>query len=418
MSQPKVRHQMRYWKATPVLAAGLLLAGCAEPLPQPVAEPVSVAPALTSDQDTRILEQVNAVLATADAARNPMRLSERLTGPALAVRTSQLEVAAQREDDELVTELPSTYQQIIVPTTETWPRTMYAITDVGEALAPPRLLALEQASPREPYKLWGWVQLRPGVAMPAFADPRVGSAELSPDDGSLRFTPREVVEQYADLLTNGDASPYVGNFEPIEEDTFRSFLGTWISAQEQALQGDRVRGTYSFTVRPLPDTEIKAIRTVLMDGTDDGALVLFALEADERLEAMEGAILTPQTMTAKALLEGATFTNVLTARYLDMVALYVPPAGSTEPIMLLGYSHVQTAAGTTADGAAAAPAAEGDTTAGDEATTETTAAPEEGANQDAAPGDEATTGEDNANTDDAAGDGEPTAEDGDNANQE
>lgn len=406
MSQPKVRHLMRRWRATPLLATSLLFAGCAEPVPEPVVEAASIVPALTSDQDARILERVNAVLATADAARNPTRLSERLTGPALAVRTSQLEVAAQREDDELVTELPSTYQQIIVPTTDTWPRTMYAITDVGEALAPPRLLALEQASPRDPYKLWGWVQLRPGVAMPAFADPRVGSAELGPDDGSLRFTPREVVEQYADLLTNGDASPYVGNFEPIEEDTFRSFLSTWISAQEQALQGDRVQGIYSFTVRPLPDTEIKAVRTVLMDGTDDGALVLFALEADERLEAMEGAILTPQTMTAKALLDGATFTNILTARYLDMVALYVPPAGSTEPIMLLGYSHVQTAAGTT--DTAAAPAAE-------EAPAEATEEPTESATE-PEPTAEATNGADNA--DDAATANDATANDGDAATDE
>ena len=331
------------------LTFALLAAGCAEELVPELAavpEETVATPALSDTQFDRILAEVNESIAEADGERDPELLTSRVTGPALTVRTSQLNVAEIRDDDSLVTLLPDTFQQIIVPTTATWPRTMFAITDVGDEFSPPRLLALTQDDPRDDYQLWAWVQLRPGVLMPAFAHVTIGSEELAENDTSLRFTPAEAVEQYADLLTNGDDSEYVDNFEPAIDDPFRTFLYTWVTAQQEALDADRVEGTFSLEVVPMPGEPVKAIRAANLDSPAEpgGAMVMAALVSSEQLEAMEGAVLTPQTQTAQALLEGATFTNVLTATYTDMIALYIPPAGSTEPIKLLGYSHVQTGA--------------------------------------------------------------------------
>lgn len=345
MTNPrKVTNIIVQRKAKAVLAAALaggLLAGCAvDPLPVLQAEPVTGQPVLTQDQTFTVLDDVSAALAAATTSRNPELLTQRLTGPALTVRTSQLEVAATRDDNEQITVIPDTFQQIIVPTTETWPRTMFAIT-ASEQLQLPRLLALVQDSAREPYRLWGWVQLQPGVIMPAFDDPRIGSEEVPPDngEGTLVMSPAEAIRQYADLLVNQDGSAYANNFQPLADDQLRFHLAGWRAAQETALQGERIEGTYAFAAEPAEGVSVKAVRSY-----DGGAMVMGEIHTFERLEAMEGAVLAPQTMTAQALLYGQEFTNILTASYVDIIALYIPPAGSGQVVTLLGYSHIQTGA--------------------------------------------------------------------------
>jgi hypothetical protein len=326
------------------LLVSTLAGGCApDPLPIPAAAPEAVSPALNQEQTLGILDNVSGTLTAATDTRDPDLLGERVTGPALAVRTSQLQVAAIRDDNDQVTVIPNSYQQLIVPTTETWPRDLFVITTGTETLQPPRLLVLEQANPRAPYQLWAWVQLLPGVLMPAFADPRVGSEAVAPDDTEAGLSPAEAVRQYADLLQNGQNSEFTGNFEPEADDALRSWLTGWRSAQETALQGERIEGTYYFSATP-SESGVKAVRSA-----DGGVMVMAELTVNERLEAMEGAVLAPRTPTALALLEGQEFTNVLTATYIYLIALYIPPAGSNEGITLLGYSNPQVGASVTYD---------------------------------------------------------------------
>jgi len=325
-----------------IVTLSSIVSGCApDALPTPAPSPPVSGPALTQDQTNAVLDQVAATLSSATDSRDPSVLPVRLSGPALAVRTSQLQVAAVRDDNSQITVIPDTYQQLIVPTTEHWPRTLFAITAVTDQLQPPRLLALEQYNARDPYRLWGWVQLMAGVTMPAFADPRVGSDEVPADDaeGTLVMSPQEAIRQYADLLVNGEASSFVANFQPQSEDEFRSHIAGWSAAQEAALQGERIEGTYYITANPAEGSPVKAVRSA-----DGGAMVMGEINTFERLQAIEGAVLAPQTMTAQALLYGQQFTNILTASYVDMVALYIPPAGSGQVVTLLGYSHIQTGA--------------------------------------------------------------------------
>jgi len=319
----------------------LLVSGCA-PSPVPVLHPVEIpsGPVLTQDQTYQLLDHVTIILNAASTARDPAQLSERLTGPALAIRTSQLQVAQIRDDDSQVTDIPDTYQQLIVPTTENWPRTLFAITAVTGQLQPPRLLALVQDTARDRYRLWGWVQLQPGVTMPAFNDPRVGSAEVAADDSAeLLMSPAEAIRQYADLLVHQNESEYAPNFQPLEDDQLRSLLAGLREAQETALLGERIEGTYYFDAVPAEGVAVKAVRSA-----EGGAMVMGEIHTSERLTAMEGAVLRPSTLTAQALLEGQEFTNLLTASYVDVIALYVPPADSGEVVRLLGYSHIQTGA--------------------------------------------------------------------------
>ncbi len=102
-----------------------------------------------------------------------------------------------------MTELPTEAQQVVIPTTQTWPRTSFAVSVQPENLQTPRLSVLEQDTARGDYQLWAWVRLLPGVTMPSFADPSIGSEDVAPDDSSLLVTPTDAVAQYADVLNLG-----------------------------------------------------------------------------------------------------------------------------------------------------------------------------------------------------------------------
>ena len=319
-----------------LLATALVTVACAEALPQ-LQEPEALpGPILSQEQSQHVLDSINAALSAATASHDPDLLQGRVTGPALTVRTSQLLVASILGSDDLVTDLPDSQEQVILTTTHTWPRTSFAITSRPEDMQPQRLIALEQNSAREDYQMWAWVQLLPGITMPQFAHPQVGSPEVAPDDDSLVVAPQDAVAQYADLLMMGQMSVFTDNFQPLEEDPLRSFMAEWTAAQEAVLSAERVEGTHSLSVTPLAGAPIRAVRT-----ESGGAMVMAALSMSEQMQAVEGAYLEPSTQTALALLEGQERTNQLSAQYIDMIALYIPAAGSDQPISLLGYTHVQ-----------------------------------------------------------------------------
>ena len=175
--------------ASALVVSSTLLAGCADELPQPQAGEAFSGPVLTEEQDTQVFTAVADTVAKADKALKSDALKPRVSGPAYEVRKSQLAVAKKRDNAEFVTDIPSESQQMIIPTTEGWPRTSFSITSSTEDLETPRLVAFEQASARSDYKMWSWVQLIPGQSMPSFADATMGSEAVAADDDSLAASP-------------------------------------------------------------------------------------------------------------------------------------------------------------------------------------------------------------------------------------
>ncbi len=324
--------------ASAVVVTSMLLAGCAKDLPTPDPEPAAEGPALSQDQEAAVLESVVAVLSKSTESGDAKPLGNRVTGPALEVRKSQLQVAKVRGDNDLVTSVPSTFLQLVAPTTTEWPRTAYAITEATENLETPRLVVLEQAEARQAYRMWAWVQLVPGVTMPAFADSEIGSEAVGADDESLAVSPRAALERYADLLTKGTKeSGHAKSFDLLEGD-----LVNRIQADASNLRKSdsfkEADGEYSMSFS-LRKGDMRAVRTA-----DGGALVVGVLVGKELVKAEEDAKVPPLTRTQEALLDGEDPTNVLRTQYTDMIALYVPPSGSEDKIRPLGYSHVATQA--------------------------------------------------------------------------
>lgn len=314
-----------------VLATGLL-AGCAEELPTPKPEAPVAAAVVTQAQERKILDKVSGVVEGVTKSKEADSLGERLSGPALNIRETQLKVAGARKDDEPLTDLNMEMQQVILPSDQEWPRSSFAITVQPKDLTTPVLMAFDQAKAREQYKLWGWVRLLPGVTMPQFAEADLGSAAVPADDASLKETPETVIKQYASVLTVDKDSKYAGNFA---DDDLRQFFRDYGKLQVDAINKEECKGAFEVAYEPTKDP-VKAVRTA-----DGGALVLAAMISKETITAREdGCEIGPPTKTTQALWGDADKTNVVEVNYEDMVAMYVPPKDSEDQISLVGYEHV------------------------------------------------------------------------------
>ncbi|MFC8798863.1 hypothetical protein ACFT2C_14100 [Promicromonospora sp. NPDC057138] len=312
-------------------AAFVLLAGCTVEPPTPAPEPPVVAAVVSAAQERKILDRVSGVVEAADDATKADSLAARLSGPALLMRQAELKAAAARGDDDGLTDLTMQMQQVILPSDQGWPRTSYAIAMQPEDGRVPVLTVFEQPTAREQYKLWGFVQLLRGVTMPRFAEAELGSATVAADDKSLKVSPQAAVEQYASVLTVDERSKYA---DSVADDELRQDLRESGENQIAAIEKEDGEGSFEVAYEPTKDP-VKAVRTA-----DGGAVVLAALLSQETLEAEEGWRLTPLAPSAKALWGDAEGTDVMKVAYRDMVALYVPPAGSEDQISLLGFHRV------------------------------------------------------------------------------
>jgi hypothetical protein len=314
-----------------LLATGLL-AGCAEELPTPKPEAPVAEAVVTQSQERKVLDKVAGVVADVTKVGQAKALEERLTGPALSIRETQLQVAAARKDTEPLTDLTMEMQQVILPSDQEWPRNSFAITVQPKDLTTPVLMAFEQADAREQYKLWGWVRLLPGVTMPQFAEADLGSPAVPPDDKSLKVSPETAIAQYASVLTVDQRSKYAENFA---DDDLRQFFRDYGKLQVDAINKEECKGAFEVAYEPTKDP-VKAVRTA-----DGGALVIAAMISKETITAREdGCEIGPPTKTTQALWGDADVTNVVEVNYEDMVAMYLPPEGSNDQISLVGYEHV------------------------------------------------------------------------------
>jgi hypothetical protein len=316
-----------------VLATGLL-AGCAEELPTPKPEAPVAAAVVTQSQERKILDKVAGVVEEVSKVGQAGALEERLTGPALSIRETQLKVAAARKDTEPLTDLTMEMQQVILPSDQEWPRSSFAITVQPKDLTTPVLMSFEQSTARDQYKLWGWVRLLPGVTMPQFAEADLGSPAVPADDKSLKVSPETAIAQYASVLTVDERSKYADNFA---DDDLRQFFRDYGKLQVDAINKEECKGAFEVAYEPTKDP-VKAVRTA-----DGGALVMAAMISKETITAREeGCEIGPPTKTTQALWGDAGVTNVVEVNYEDMVAMYLPPEGSDDQISLVGYEHVPT----------------------------------------------------------------------------
>lgn len=328
--------QVRRVAALPAVlgATALLLAGCAVAPPVPAPEAPTVAAVVSETQERKILDAVATTVAEHDEPSSAKGLAERVTGPALAMREAELRLAAETGNERWRTDLSTDTQQVVLPSDKGWPRTSYAVQPDGPIA--PALMVFDQASAREQYQLWGYVSLVPGVSLPPFADPGLGSAAVAPDDdASLVSAPQDALAGYAEVLTDGEAAKGTAAYD---DDRLRQELRQLEKSQTEVPGWKTTEGKYSFAAKVDESTGLRAVRTA-----DGGALVVGGLTSTQTIElGQEGAEIKADALppAQQALLGDRAVTGRLRTSYQDLVALYVPSAGSEHKITLVGFRHL------------------------------------------------------------------------------
>jgi len=315
--------------AAAVLAGSGTAAQAASPSPQPSGSASSPAkeavgsPVLLDAQFRRILEQVSSATDAGDAAKDAAKLADRVAGPELEIRTQNYKIRSQVGSYEPRMPVRSTKLLTTVVTSDRdWPRSVLAVTQ-GEGNVVPQILTLVQQSPRENYKLMETTPLQPGTTFPNIS--RGGTDTLAASDKSgLLYSGEEAMSGLADRLTSAD-SPFKDKL--VEGDSSPYIADTLSYQAEVAKAGEN--GNFSFTHKVVPES------TVVFRTSDGGALVLgrinFGFEGTPKAAGDKLSI----GDDAAALAGGKETTTGMVLNFAESMAVYVPPAGSTDPMKLV-----------------------------------------------------------------------------------
>ncbi|HLT85095.1 MAG TPA: hypothetical protein VKZ83_12755 [Phototrophicaceae bacterium] len=316
--------------AAGVATTALLLAGCAGDVPQPEPEPAATAPQPVLDESRieRVLEDVEETLDAGDAALDAELLTDRLAGPALAMRQAEYRLAEASDGERTPTPLTTNSQVEVVAATDEWPRSLYVISHVPDDANLPLLLVLTQEDARSQYKLWFWTSLLPGAQTPSTARPDAGSEQLAADAEGLVASPQETVELYSGLL----ADPSGEGADLFAEDPFRTGYAEMIAALRSTVEvAGEVRESYG-----VREGTVSAMATA-----DGGALVVGVIDSRLYLRrTVEGSTLEAGGDIGLLMAQDPRIDGAAEAHYLVPVAFAVPPADSEEPIAVLGASQV------------------------------------------------------------------------------
>ncbi len=286
------------------------------------AEPAT--PVLLEAQLRRILEQVASAVDAGDAAKDAAKLEPRVAATELEVRSQNYKISAAVGSYAARTPVRSTkLLTSVVAEQPEWPRSVMAVTQ-GEGNAVPQLLTLVQASPRENYKLTKTTLLQPGVTLPALD--RDGAAQsLAPaDKDGLLYSGEEALAGLADRLTTAESAFK----DKLVDGAASPYIADTLSYQDEVVTSG-TNGTFAFTHKVDPDS------TTVFRTSDGGALVLGRLTfAFDGTPKAEGDKLTIGE-DAAVLAGGTETTTGMVLNFAESVAVYVPPAGSSDPMQLV-----------------------------------------------------------------------------------
>ena len=313
-----------------VLAISGTLAACEGQIPQPMtaqnsSSGSSTPPDLTQAQEKRMRERILKVVQAATDAKNTNDLDQRMSGPALQIRSSQIAIAKSTGSLDPRATIPSDVAQTVIPTQSGWPRTVFTITTTTQDQQSKRLLVMKQDKATSNYKLWAVARLFPGAEMPKFEVASIGSQMGDPDDTGLKLTPVQAVQQYADVLQNGSKSRYASAFA---DDHFRQTLSDLTATVQEGME--RNNGTQRQTFSVSKD-QIAVVRSA-----DGGDLVVAQINSEWVRQAGEGRQSLPASDSERALFGKTKATSVIKVGYVNVVAMYIPQADSTQRITAVG----------------------------------------------------------------------------------
>ncbi|MWV50131.1 hypothetical protein GRS96_12720 [Rathayibacter sp. VKM Ac-2803] len=318
-----------YW---PDLAAGATgtPSASASSTAAPAAEVAT--PVVTTQQAEAIVASVADVASAADAAHDATALAERFQGEALTERTTNYEVVVKGGTIDPPQAIPASPVSLVLPQdTEAWPRLVTAVvqnsTDTTQA---PIALVMSQASPRVDYKVDYAISLEANARIPDVAPVTVGTSIVAPDSKLMKLAPEEVGSAYADILANGDTSSFAESFSA-DGDTLRGQVGIDKKNADRAALPDTASIEFSNKAGTSP--------TVALATNDSGALVAASIAEVSTVKPTAEGSTVSTSGASQTLLGTDKSTTGIETTYGYQLLFYVPPVGSEEKIVMLGWSQ-------------------------------------------------------------------------------
>ena len=283
-----------------------------------------IQPALNEEQVSRILADIQRVVADADASGESTLLQTRVDGPALQFREANYLLRSKSPDVLPLPPISTAVVSItIISKTEAWPRSLMVVTQDGDDL--PETLVIQQLSPREPYKLIYNMALLPGAEFPDVAAASEGAIPVEVDSQFLKISPINLATSYGDLIDKGSLSEFFSSFD-ISTDAFYEQISRTQQDQTESLEDATTQFTHS----------AGEFNVVSLTTSDSGAIV--ALMMVDTWEIKPTSRNSAVTVSGDELLllgvEGST--RGVSTRYGNMLLFYVPLASSDQKIRLLG----------------------------------------------------------------------------------
>ncbi|MDJ0378674.1 hypothetical protein [Cryobacterium sp. PH31-L1] len=291
-------------------------------------------PAVTVSQLETIMSEISLLTADADANLNTESLATRFTGPALEQRLANYKIRAVDPAVAPLVALAGAPLTFTLPQqTNSWPRVvMTVIQDENDPSIPTVAVILKQESPRTNYQVDYLFALEQSAHVPKVAPAIVGAPAIAPDNKLLLLPPDELAAAYADILVQGEASPSFGLFES-EGDNFRVQVADLNAAKIAALPS-----TASIEFAAAAGTN----EAVALATNDSGSIVAVSMTETETVKPVDaGATVGPaaDALATKALSGITTTAKGFSNTYRDQLLFYVPTAGSSDKIVLLGFAQ-------------------------------------------------------------------------------
>ena len=308
--------------------ATLSLSGCVPEYQNPTLNPdplppVGVlTPVMDRHQLERILDDIEVVVADADAELDRESIEVRVDGPALQMRRFAYNLARRSEDAQAVlTPIKTSPVQLFLPSaTDTWPRSVMVVAGDDEL----QLLVLRQDSAREQYKLYHYIDILPGSNFPAVAAEEVGANAIKVDNKFLFASPLLIPDLVGELLNEGPDAPASALLDPDN-----SYIRD-VSAVQRGLAETLSNANLNF------DHNLGDFSLVMLATADGGALVaMFMVDTYTIIPREPGDAVAISGDEALLLGSAGSATGIET-RYGSMLLFHVPAAGSESRINLLG----------------------------------------------------------------------------------
>ena len=284
--------------------------------------------AVTRTQLERILTDVAKVAAAGDKANNRTLLTARFAGPAFQMRAVNYVMrkkSSKVDAMQAIAARPITFS--LPAATDTWPRTIMAVTDESGQGIPPQMLVLQQATPRDNYKVWYVSRLLPGIKIPAVPSQAIGAIPVDSKSVFLKLAPLQLAGAFGDVINKGRSSLSAGLFDL--SNPFYEQVSSGQKAQAAALINAKISFRHT-----LGDPNTLSLATA-----NAGALVAVFMNDTYVIKPNKTGAAVAVDGQEKILLGAGGSTTGVQSVYGDMLFFYVPPVTGKTTIQLLGVTQ-------------------------------------------------------------------------------